>query len=316
MAVNFPDNPALNDEFTSANRTWIWDGSVWLLKSTLDVAVSNLNDVTLLNLADGQALLYNSVNQKWENGDVDVQGAIDTANAYTDSAVSDLTNYIDGYLDPSTGTTTDYIDQQDAATLAAANLYADTAIGDLVGTAPETLDTLSELAAAINNDPDFLSNLDALPDQTGSNGYYLTTDGSVASWAPLDISATTVSETPPLSPEEGDAWFRSSTGQFFVYYDSYWVEIGAGPQGEPGVINATAPLTYDAETQTVGIDNSPQYYGFNYDSFTGRLIIEYNNIDSSQPAVDVSAFDEWIMANQADGLSFSIVNGHLIMESI
>lgn len=158
--------------------------------------------------------------------------------------------------------------------------------------------------------------IDALPDQTGHAGEYLTTDGTNASWTVVDVSATTVSETPPASPTEGDAWFRSSTGQFFVYYDSYWVEIGAGPQGEPGVINATAPLTYDAETQTVGIDNSPQYYGFNYDSFTGRLIIEYNNIDSSQPAVDVSAFDEWIMANQADGLSFSIVNGHLIMESI
>lgn len=29
-----------------------------------------------------------------------------------------------------------------------------------------------------------------------------------------------------------------------------------GPQGEPGLVAATAPLTYDSDTQTVGIDES------------------------------------------------------------
>jgi hypothetical protein len=228
MAVNFPDNPIVNDEFTSGTRTWIWDGNVWLIKSTLDINVNTLNDVTLTNLANGDALLYNSTSQEWENGAVDVQGAIDTANAYTDSAVLDLTEYIDGYLDPSTGTTTDYIDQQDAATLATANAYTDAAIDSVVGLAPETLDTLAELAGAINNDPDFLSNIDALPDQTGQSGNYLTTDGTTASWSAIDIPSTTVSENAPAGAEEGDTWFRSSTGQYFVYYDSYWIEVGAG----------------------------------------------------------------------------------------
>jgi hypothetical protein len=55
---------------------------------------------------------------------------------YTDTAVSDLTNYIDGFLDPSTGTTVEYIDQQDAATLLAANGYSDAlvAAGDATAT--------------------------------------------------------------------------------------------------------------------------------------------------------------------------------------
>ena len=53
-----------------------------------------------------------------------------------DSAVLDLTNVIEGYLDPSTGTTVDYIDQQDAATLLAANTYTDNlvAAGDPTAT--------------------------------------------------------------------------------------------------------------------------------------------------------------------------------------
>jgi hypothetical protein len=55
---------------------------------------------------------------------------------YTDTAVSDLTDYVDGFLDPSTGTTVEYIDTQDAATLLAANGYSDAlvAAGDATAT--------------------------------------------------------------------------------------------------------------------------------------------------------------------------------------
>ena len=265
-AVDFPNSPSVNDEFTSGTRTWIWDGSVWLLKGVA-ISLDVLSNVTLNNLADGDALLYNSTAQEWQNGEVDLQGAIDTANTYTDSAITDLTTYVDGYLDPSTGTTTDYIDQQDAATLAAANSYTDTS----------------------------LSAFDSLPDQTNNSGKYLTTDGTTASWAILDIPSTAVSETAPVGPEEGDTWFRSSTGQYFVYYDSYWVEIGAG--------SSQTPLQY--------------LYGLTYSSSTGNLIIEYNSIDSSQPAVAVSDYDDWFMSShlQSNPLSFSLVDGHLIMES-
>lgn len=136
---------------------------------------------------------------------------------------------------------------------------------------------------------------DSLPDQTGNDGKYLTTDGTVASWAVIDIPSTTVSETAPVSPAEGDTWFRSSTGQYFVYYDSYWVEVGAG--------SSTLPQQY--------------LYGLTYGSSTGNLIIEYNSIDSSQPATAVSDYNDWFMAThvQSNPLSFSIVDGHLIMES-
>lgn len=52
------------------------------------------------------------------------------------TAVTNLTNYVDGFLDPSTGTTVEYIDDQDAATLLAANTYTDTLVetGDATAT--------------------------------------------------------------------------------------------------------------------------------------------------------------------------------------
>ena len=99
--------------------------------------------------------------------------------------------------------------------------YVDTAIENVVGLAPETLDTLAELATALGDNPAAITTLqsdvsaletgkadtnsptftgltdfegivdfseavvigiDALPDQDGNSGKYLTTDGQVASW--------------------------------------------------------------------------------------------------------------------------------------
>lgn len=67
-----------------------------------------------------------------------------------------------------------------------------------------------------------------------------------------------VSDTPPTNPSNGNTWFRSSTGQFFVYYDATWVELGNGPrgvEGPTGVVAATSPLSYDSGTKTISLTN-------------------------------------------------------------
>lgn len=54
-AINFPDSPALNDEFTAAGRTWTWDGTAW----TSVPGTISLTDVDVtataseLNVLDG-----------------------------------------------------------------------------------------------------------------------------------------------------------------------------------------------------------------------------------------------------------------------
>jgi hypothetical protein len=56
-------------------------------------------------------------------------------------------------------------------------------------------------------------------------------------WIPGEGSggaSLTVSTTPPEEAEEGDLWYNSSTGQTFVYYDSYWIEQAIAPAGPPG----------------------------------------------------------------------------------
>jgi len=100
----------------------------------------------------------------------------------------------------------------------ASQTYVNTAVANLVDSAPATLDTLNELAAALGDDANFsttvttsigtkwtqdntkISNWDTAygwgdhaaegyatyPTQTGNSGKYLTTDGSATSWATVD----------------------------------------------------------------------------------------------------------------------------------
>ena len=90
------------------------------------------------------------------------------------------------------------------------------AVTALLDSAPGALDTLNELSAALNDDPNFYStiqavyltqsnasatyatieninNLDALPSQVGNVDKYLTTDGTNSSWATLNIPDSNLS---------------------------------------------------------------------------------------------------------------------------
>jgi len=123
--------------------------------------------------------------------------------------------------------TTQYVDDEISAIPApdytglATEDYVDTAIENVVGLAPEDLNTLAELADALGDNPAAITTLqsdvsalqtdkadtnsptftgltdfqgivdfseavvvgiDALPDQAGNEGKYLTTDGNTASW--------------------------------------------------------------------------------------------------------------------------------------
>jgi len=58
----------------------------------------------------------------------------------------------------------------------------------------------------------------------------------------------TISDTPPSSPSAGQIWFESDTGKTFVYYDSFWIEIGGGGGSNSNPMNDskfTAIITMD-----------------------------------------------------------------------
>jgi hypothetical protein len=71
-------------------------------------------------------------------------------------------------------------------TAVATTAFVTTAVANLIDSAPGTLDTLNELAAALNDNASFAATIatSLVPSQSGNAGKYLTTDGTTSSWAP------------------------------------------------------------------------------------------------------------------------------------
>ncbi len=117
--------------------------------------IDELHDVAISNKQNNQVIRYNSTTGQWTNQTIDnlfdPAGSAAAAQSAAASALasheSDTTN-IHGIADTSLLATKTYADNA-AATAAAA----------IVDAAPATLDTLNELAAAINDDASFASTI-------------------------------------------------------------------------------------------------------------------------------------------------------------
>lgn len=88
-------------------------------------------------------------------------------------------------------------------------------------------------------------------------------------------------ESAPSGPDEGDVWFNSSDGRFYVYYDNYWVEAlsneagptgPTGPKGDSVIISVTGALTITGPVTgpTIGFDDAP-YAKLSGATFTGSV---------------------------------------------
>ena len=122
----------------------------------------------------------------WNNKET-VQGsqqkadkALQDANAYTDAKVIDVNNYTDTkfneskqYTDNKVVEVNNYTDNK----FNEGKLYTDTKVADLVNSAPDTLDTLKELADALGNDPNFAT---TVANQIGQKADKTYVDGQLA----------------------------------------------------------------------------------------------------------------------------------------
>ena len=81
-----------------------------------------------------------------------------------------------------------------------------------------------------------LTGIDGLPDQTGFAGKYLTTSGTVASWAEVAGGSEHYDqEAAPTSPNLGATWYKPSTGKSYQRVNDgtsdLWLEIGSAAVG-------------------------------------------------------------------------------------
>ena len=95
------------------------------------------------------------------------------------------------------------------------------------------------------------------------------------------VAQVTVSDTAPVSPSEGDLWFESDTGITFIYYDSFWVEVGTQPLGPPGPTGPTGPTGASGATGVfytgTTAPSSPATGTVWFNSETGAFYVYYDS---------------------------------------
>ena len=75
---------------------------------------------------------------------------------------------------------------------------------------------------------------------SSSTGQVLQWNGT--NWVNATINGgATISTSAPSSPQAGQFWFDSDTGSTYVYYDSFWIEVGAS--GVTISTSSTAPAS-------------------------------------------------------------------------
>ena len=142
----------------NSNRTLTINGTTYDLTAnrTWTLTTANISEVTNLYYTDARARAAISVtgsgSYNSSTGVITVTGGVTSVNTLTGAVVLTTTNIAEGtnlyYTDARVGT---YLTTNSYAT----QTYVGTQIANLVASAPATLDTLNELAAALGNDPSF-----------------------------------------------------------------------------------------------------------------------------------------------------------------
>lgn len=219
----------------------------------------NTNNADIILQPDGSAKIWNDVIATRPYADYVAGNAQTAAQVYADSLAS---NY-----DPA-GAAYDI----GVTTLQAANSYTDNKVADLVGLAPTTLDTLQELAAALDNNPDIITNLENI----AAGKQDALTSGDGINISSNIISAVTESNGGLTHSSQGLAIKRSVV-------DTWYDAAGAASTAESNAKNyadglasnydaagaaATAESNANSYTDTAisnGNSNAePQYKGIKY----------------------------------------------------
>ena len=181
-------------------------------------------------IEDGAVELYFDNSKKLETvtGGVTITGTV-TATTFS----GDLSGTINA---STTGTTQS---ASDNSTTIATTAYVDTAVTNLVDSAPGTLNTLNELAAALGDDANF---------STTITNSLATKVGLTATTGAANIPAGTTGQRPG-SPAAGQFRYNSTLNQFEGYTSS-WGAIGGGGTNTftTDVFTSSGSATFTLET--------------------------------------------------------------------
>jgi hypothetical protein len=171
------------------------------------------------------------------------------------------------------------------------NTASAAAVTYLVDYAPETLNTLNELSAALNDDANFastittslgnkldissasatyltqvnasttyatkteLNNIDALPSQSGNTGKFLQTDGTDVSWQNVDLSSK--QDYSVVLDTLGSSYISLGEGSGFLKYTRGF--LGSSPTWS---LDTTTYLTQTSASSSFALKNSPAFSAY------------------------------------------------------
>jgi hypothetical protein len=181
-----------------------------------DIAgISHNHDLTYLSLntASNTYLTINNASNTYATivdlNNIDLTSTINTASAAAYASASAYTDQQISVIDLS-------------ATIQTASAAA---VNYLVDSAPGALDTLNELSAALNDDPNFYSTIQSVYlTQSNASATYLTQSSASTQYEKL----IPYSSSAPSTPSQGDLWVDSTVPTIKAYIGSEWVSVGGG----------------------------------------------------------------------------------------
>jgi hypothetical protein len=179
------------------------------LSLTTDLASLTDVNVVAASLTSGQYLKWDESSDKWVAGSAsDFTTGVTTINGKSGAVTIDTDDVSEGstnqyytdtrvntYLTANSYATEGYVDT--AVNGLATTGYVDTAVANLIDTAPSTLDTLNELAAALGDDANFATNVTdniatkADKSQTITAGTGIVTSGSLGAGVTVSLATIT-----------------------------------------------------------------------------------------------------------------------------
>lgn len=199
-AIDFPSSPSLNQEFTAGTTIYVWDGTVWKVKSSTQPPSSSIVSYS------ANAPVGPVTGQVWVESDVDVN-IIDTTTFYTktetDNALALKANLASPTFTGTPAAPTAAVGTN--TTQIATTAFVRTEVAGIVDSAPSTLDTLNELAAALGDDPNFATTVtNSIAEKVSKNGGDTITV-STGSTVPLTIQNNGSGNSFVVNDEASDA---------------------------------------------------------------------------------------------------------------
>jgi len=163
-----PSSPVAGQIYfnTQENVTKFYDGSQWISGGSTKFGIESARpsaskagtlfaatDTSTLFLDNGTSWIQISVNPQ------DLADALQEAKDYTDTREIAITSAYESYADQAEVDAKAYTDLRETAITTAYQSYTDSAINNLVDGAPGLLNTLNEIAAAINDDANYFTTI-------------------------------------------------------------------------------------------------------------------------------------------------------------